>query len=215
MSKPKKTGANDAEVIALLKRYRCPTPFHEVRTRFLGNIASPVMGASPMETIKQLWGGELPEFDSMEAVNELLNGLMEGLWNRLSAHQSSLNPFRLLRFDVVPTREGLAHFVQVRSQEFDGFVEGLFGSEEHIELPKRAHEALGVLTETRAILAGLATSLDDLSKPAMPEDLKALIHNIQDITLIMETKMNKTIRSCKRARIHLRDQKPATKPTLH
>ena len=71
MSKPQMTGASDAEVIALLKRYKCPTNFHEVRTRFLGNIVSPVIGASPMETVKQLWGGELPEFDSIEAVNEL------------------------------------------------------------------------------------------------------------------------------------------------
>lgn len=209
------TGASDAEVIALLKRYRCPTPFHEVRTRFLGNIASPVMGASPMETIKQLWGGELPKFDSTEAVNELLNALVAGLWNRLTAHQSSRNPFRLLRFDVAPTRESLAHFALVRRQELDGFVEGLFGPEEHIDLPERAHEALGVLAETRAILAELVTSLDDLSKPAKPEDLKALVHNIQEITLIMETEMNKTILSCKRARINLLEQIPATKPTLH
>jgi hypothetical protein len=209
------TGANDAEVIALLKRYRCPTPLHEVRTRFLGNIASPVMEASPMETIKQLWGGELPEFDSTEAVNELLNALVAGLWNRLTAHQSSRNPFRLLRFDVAQTREGLAQFALVRMQELDGFVEGLFGPEEHIELPERAHEALGVLAETRAILAGVVTLLDDLSKPAKPEDLKALVHDIQEITLIMETEINKTILSCKRARINLLEQIPATKPILH
>ena len=36
--------ATDDEVRALLVRYRCPVPFHEVRTRFLGNIASPGMG---------------------------------------------------------------------------------------------------------------------------------------------------------------------------
>ena len=100
---------SDAEVIALLKRYKCPTPFHEVRTRFLGNIASPKMGASPMETVKQLWGGELPEFDSMEAVNEPLNVLVAGLWNRLTAHQSSRTPFWLTRFDAAQTREGLKH----------------------------------------------------------------------------------------------------------
>ena len=75
------------------------------------------MGASPMETVKQLWGGELPEFVSMEAVNELLNTLVAGLWNRLTAHQSSRNPFRLLRFDVAQTREGLKHFALVRRQE--------------------------------------------------------------------------------------------------
>ena len=53
------TGTSDAEVIALLKRYKCPTPFHEVRTRFLGNIASPVMAPAQLtrpcqETLPQL-----------------------------------------------------------------------------------------------------------------------------------------------------------------
>lgn len=59
LSKSKLTGASDTEVIAMLERYKCPVLFHEVRTRFLGNIASPVLGASPMETIKRLWDGEL------------------------------------------------------------------------------------------------------------------------------------------------------------
>ena len=84
MSKKKQAGASDAEVIAILKRYKCPTPFHEVRTRFLGNIASPILNASPMETVKNLWGGELPAFDSIDAANELLNVLVTGLWNRLT-----------------------------------------------------------------------------------------------------------------------------------
>jgi hypothetical protein len=209
------TGASDAEVIALLKRYKCPTPFHEVRTRFLGNIASPNMGASPMETVKQLWGGELPEFDSMEAVNELLNVLVAGLWNRLTAHQSSRTPFRLTRFDVAPTREGLKHFALVRRQELDGFVEGLFGPEEHIDLPERAHEALGVLAEMRTILAGATNLLDDSSKPAESDDLKALVRNIQELTIIAEMEMNKAILSCTRARRQLLEQMTATKPTLH
>lgn len=215
LSKPKVTGASDAEVIALLERYQCPTPFHEVRTRFLGNIASPVMGASPIETVKQLWGGELPEFDSIEAVNELLNVLVAGLWNRLTAHQSSRNPFRLLRFDVAQTREGLKHFALVRRQELDGFVEGLFGPEEHIDLPQRAHDALGVLAEMRAILAGAVNLLDDSSKPAESDDLKGLVRNIQELTIIAETEMNKTMLSCKRARRQLLERIPATKPTFH
>jgi hypothetical protein len=56
--------ATDEEARALLERYRCPVPFHEVRTRFLGNIASPIMGASPMKEVESLWGGELPEFEN-------------------------------------------------------------------------------------------------------------------------------------------------------
>jgi len=208
-------GATNADVIALLKRYKCPTPFHEVRTRFMGNIASPVTGASPLETVKQLWGGELPEFDSMEAVNELLNVLVAGLWNRLTEHQSGRNPFRLSRFDVSQTREGLKHFAVVRRQELDGFVEGLFGAEDEIGLPARAHEALGVLAELRAFLVGIIDLLDDTTKPAGQDDLKDLVRNIQKMSLIVETELNQIVLSCTRARRQSLEQTPASKPTLH
>ena len=153
-----------------------------------------------METVKQLWGGELPEFDSMDAVNELLNVLVTGLWNRLTEHQSSRHPFRLLRFEVAPTRDGLRHLTLVRRQELDGFVEGLFGSQEHIDLPERAHEALGVLSELRAMLAGAVDVLDDPSKPARPDDIEDLLQNVQQITIIAETEINKANISCTRAR---------------
>lgn len=209
------TGASDAEVIALLKRYKCPTPFHAVRTRFLGNIASPVMAASPLQTVKQLWGGELPEFDSIEAANELLNALVAGLWNRLAAHQSSRDPFRLLRFEVAQTREGVKHLALVRRQELEGFVEGLFGAEKHIDLPERAHKAIGELADIWAILAGAIDLLDDPSKAAEPDDLKGLVRNFQEISVILETEMNQAMLSCTRARRQLLEQIPATKPTLH
>ena len=38
------TGASDAEIIALLKRYKCPTPVHDVRTRFDGDVRSDIDG---------------------------------------------------------------------------------------------------------------------------------------------------------------------------
>jgi hypothetical protein len=104
-SKPPVKAVSDAEVRALLARYGCPVPSHAVRTRFLGNIASPVMSASPLDTVKGLWGGELPEFDSLDALNELLAVLIMGLWNRLSRHQERSAPFRLLRVDISGTRE--------------------------------------------------------------------------------------------------------------
>src|SRR5712671_7456624 len=90
MSRSSKLPVNavsDDAVRALLERYRCPVPFHAVRARFLGNIASPILSASPLDTVKALWGGELPEFDSLDAANELLRILVMGLWNRLSRHQ--------------------------------------------------------------------------------------------------------------------------------
>ena len=64
-SKPPTIAVSDDEVRALLDRYRCPVPFHVVRTPFLGDIANPAISASPLEMVKALWGGEFPEFDSL------------------------------------------------------------------------------------------------------------------------------------------------------
>jgi hypothetical protein len=50
----------DKEVRALLEHYRCPVPFHEVRARLLGNIATPAVG--PIKMVEKLWSGELSEF---------------------------------------------------------------------------------------------------------------------------------------------------------
>jgi hypothetical protein len=55
-----------------------------VRTRFLENIASPLMSASPIETVRGLWGGQLLPFDDINAANELIGALVMGLWNRLT-----------------------------------------------------------------------------------------------------------------------------------
>jgi hypothetical protein len=162
------TGPSDDAVRALLDRYRCPVPFHEVRTRFLGNIASPVSSASPMETVQGLWGGELPEFDRHDAINELLGALVMGLWNRLTRHQERSAPFRLMRVEVPETREGVGRLALVRRQEVDGFVEGLFGNEGSIALPERAHRALTALSERRAMLEGVRVLVDDPTKPASP-----------------------------------------------
>ncbi len=215
MSKKILTGESDSEVIAILNRYKCPTPFHEVRTIFMGNIASPVLDTAPMAAVKQLWHGEVPAFDSMDDANELLTVLMEGLWNRLTEFQSDDHPFKLLLIEGEQTRDGLKHFALVRRQELDGFVAGLFGSHEEIDLPEGAHVALGLLSEIRSMLGGTVDLLDDKSKAATPYDIKGLLKNFQHITIIAEAEINKAIISCKRSRNRSFQTMPATKPTLH
>jgi hypothetical protein len=165
------SAVDDGEVRTLLGRYRCPVPFHAARTRFLGDIASPVMSASPLDAAKALWGGELPEFDSLDAVNELLRILVMGLWNRLSRHQERSAPFRLVRIEIPETREGPADVALIRREELDGFVEGLFGQEQSFELPERAHRALDALSELRAIFDGLYELAGNPTKPVMAGDI--------------------------------------------
>jgi len=136
------------------------------------------MSASPIETVRGLWGGQLPPFDDINAANERIGALVMGLWNRLTRHQERSVPFRLLCFDVPETSEGLHRFVLTRRQELDGFVEGLFGKQEHIDLPERAHRALNSLSEMRAMLKGIRLLMEDKMKTGAHSEITETIHNL-------------------------------------
>src|ERR1019366_880410 len=185
--------ATEEEVRALLERYRCPVPFHEVRTRFLGNIASPGIGVSPIKMVEGLWGGELPEFGSTNTAKELIGALIMGLWNRLTRHQERSAPFRLSRPDVAATREGLATLALIRRQELDGFVEGLFGAEETMDLPERAHRSLGTLGEMRALIAGVLDVATDGNKAATVGDIEGTLRHMREMTRIAEHEMHAVV----------------------
>jgi hypothetical protein len=157
---PSAKPVSDDEVRALLDRYRCPVPFHVVRTRFLGNNASPV-AASPMDTVAGLWGGKLPVFDGLDAANELLRVLVMGLWNQLAPHLERNAPFRLMRIHIPATREGLARIALIRREEVVGFIQGLFGKRESLALPERAHRALEALSEAGGLFIGVYGRVPD------------------------------------------------------
>jgi hypothetical protein len=207
--------ATDEEVRVLLEHYRCPVPFHEVRTRFLGNIATPAVGLSPIKIVEGLWGGELPEFNSIDAANELIGALIMGLWNRLTRHQERNAPFRLVRPDVMATREGLANLATIRCQELDGFVDGLFGDKATIGLPERAHRGLETLSEMRALMAAVAQMARDETKAATGHDLETTLRNVGELTKVAENEIHAIVLSCARARRQMLVVLPATKPTLH
>lgn len=200
---------------ALLEKHRCPIPFHEVRTRFLGNIATPELSTSPLQTIKGLWGGELPVFDGIDELNELLDALVQGLWNDLTRHQKRSQPFRLIRMPMEPTAVNLGQYGLVRRQELDGFVEGLFNGEEAIELPERAHQAVGQISELRAMMAGIC---ELVSRDPAADDrtqLDTTFKHLRELTRIMETEIHETVLSCTRARRQMLEGVLTANPTIH
>ena len=199
----------------MLARYNCPVPFHTVRTLFLGSIASPRFHMSPIQVVQSLWGGQLPAFETTDEANALFEVLLSGLWNRLTGHQKSRDPFRLVRFNTEPTRQSLAHLAQVRRQELEGFLEGLFGGNESIDLPEKAHEALDVLFHLRDMFGSAANLLDDPSKPAAVDDLKGLLKNFQQMSIIVETEINRVVLDCDRARKRPSNFAAADNRTLH
>lgn len=215
--KPKNNPATDDQAaIALLTRYHCPTPFHQVRAWFFGSIASPVMHVAPLQIVQSLWGGELPAMASERDANELLMVLINGLWNRLTAHQDHEHPFELWPTEVPVTRQGLRQLAQVRTQEIDGFIKGLFGPAEQLDLPQEANQAVTALADARSILGGVVDLLDDPSKPAEPEQLEALLVNLRQIAHIVGTEINRASLACVRLRGGSPQPGPSpAKPTLH
>ena len=67
-------------------------------------------------------------------------------------------------------------------------------------LPQKAHEAVTALAELHAMFNGAAGLLADESKPAPDPELKALLRNVQQLTIAADEQINKAIQSCKRAR---------------
>ena len=200
---------------ALLEKHGCPIPFHEVRTRLLGNIATPELSPSPLQTIKDLWGGELPVFDDIVELNELLEALVQGLWNDLTRHQKRSQPFRLMRMPMESTAVNLGQFGLIRLQELEGFLEGLFNGEEAIDLPERAHQAIEHLSELRIMMAGICElvsrdpDVDDRSQ------LDTTFKHLRELTRIMETEIHEAVLSCTRARRQMLDGVLTANPTIH
>ncbi|WP_236582127.1 hypothetical protein [Hydrogenophaga sp. BPS33] len=166
----------------------------------MGNIASPRLNASPLGALARIWGGELPTFDSERDLQEVVSTLVQGLWNRLADHQSSRDPFYLTRFEVLPTRQALHHLAVIRAQELQGFIDGLFGSEEEMRLPQKAHDAVQALSEVYSMFSGPPDLLENESKPATQHELKDLLRNFQKLTITADELINKAAQSCKRAR---------------
>lgn len=200
-------------VQALLQKYDCPIPYHAVRTRFLGAIVSPVEAVLPIGVLKGLWGGEFPAFDSVNALNELVQSLIMGLWNQLTRHQKG-QPFRFVELSVPKSLEGLATLALVRREEIDGFVDGLFGSAERIDLPESGYRALGEIGEIRAMLAGI---YELATRPGEKDgnEVGSLINDIQKISTIAEYELCQTVIACVHAREQLSHALPVTKPVFH
>jgi hypothetical protein len=212
---PKPASPSDKAIRALLDRYACPVPWHEVRTRFLGNLATPALNVSPMRIVQDLWGGELPAFDTLDEANELIGALVNGLWNSLTKHHNRSEPFRLVRMITEPTPQNLAALATTRRQELDGFIEGLFNGEDQMDLPERAHVAVGHLSELRAMMAGIEDLVVRDPKSESRTELEATFKHFRELTRIMELEMHEAVLSCTRARKHMLESFPAQKSTVH
>lgn len=206
---------DEKAIRALIEKYGCPVPFHEVRTRLLGTIATPEMTVSPFQVIQEIWGGELPVFDGMDDLNALIGALVDGLWNGLTRHQKRSQPFRLVRVPMEPTAANLAMYGRIRLEELDGFIEGLFNGEEIIDLPERAHVAVEDLGDLRAMMVGLCGLMEQDPEADDCQNIDNLFKQLRELTRIMESEIHEVVLACTRARRQMLDGIPTERATVH
>ena len=215
MKKRSPTPVGHKSARALLTRYACPIPFHAVRTRFLGTITAPTLDVSPVHAMKRLWGDEFPEFNDLAAVNELLEALMH-LWNEVAQHQSHTKPYRLVRMTATPTPDHLQRVCRTRVEELEGFIDGLFGDAEGIDLPERANEALNHLDEINAMLRGILDLLErESAPPASEQDVVRMLGEVRELSRIAEKELHALVLSCTRMRQQVLATSAVDKPTIH
>ncbi|HRP88162.1 MAG TPA: hypothetical protein PLS34_11690 [Gammaproteobacteria bacterium] len=187
----------EADVRAVLNRHDCKIPYHTVRARFMGAIATPTPNVHPLAVVQSLWGGELPECRDLEEAQALLDTLVMGLWNRLSIHQEPSRPFRLARLEPPNSSDSITPYVTTRIEELEAFVEGLFGGDNAMDLPESAHEALGVLRDFLSFFYGYRQFAAEITTPAK---LAEAALRMRQLTEASEAEIHTIIRSCTRAR---------------
>jgi len=215
VARPKPPSVKRAKIQKLLDEYACPVQLHEERTRFMGNIATPKIRASPIETLKGLWGGELPAVDSMDDLNHLINTMINGFWNSLTRHQKRNTPFKLTRNASLSGLSDLATLSLMRRQELDGFIDGLFDGEDAIDLPERAHSGVEVLADIRSMFAGTYELSVSDTKPTDVDQLEKTFKNMRELTIIAEKEIHAVILSCTKARARFHETYATENPTLH
>lgn len=136
----------DAAFQRLLQKYECPTPFHVVRMRFLGEIASLDFGASPIKTIESLWDGDLPVFDGDKEASTFFQAMMS-MWNRMARHQDGVL-VKLLKPKKLREWDDIAAALRMRANEIrDGFLMGFLGNDEEQPLPKSLEDVIYPLSK--------------------------------------------------------------------
>jgi hypothetical protein len=218
MRKPKSTYVGDAALKRLLQRYRCPAPFHVVRMRFWGAIASPSSEISFITVMQRLWSNGAPQFADVPEANAFLQSL-RSLWNELTRYQDGSPKLKLQKIGIIDTREKLHAATKLRVGELhDGFLEGFMDGKTNIDVPPGTSELVGRVEKAIELLATMRNTF--AQAPGRDDDaiLAECVHNFPMIDEAVHADLNAIAIAVKRWRGKRLDEKsPEAKRrgTLH
>jgi hypothetical protein len=211
MARPKIPYVGDDAVRKLLDRYACPAPFHVVRLRFLGEIMSPAVKVSPTDTIMSLWNGELPVFDSTQDASAFFEGMF-GLWNHMVRQHGTGRSVRLAKIGPFDTREGMRAAAATRVEElYQGFLRGLVGENEAIDLPAGVP---GLLARIEKGIELLARARNTFAHPAGPDDA-AILAELANVFPIVDRALQEDLNAVVVAMARWRRQQAMGRTRIH
>lgn len=159
----------DAGVAKFLEKYKSQTPFHVVRMRVLGALASPNKELLPVMVIASFWGeDDFPKFVTKEEAEVFFSTFM-GLWHRIEKMASARTALLSARGKLA-TPEAAKELLTRRVEELEaGFIEGFWGGQDDMKMP----------SATAALIDGLGEEADGFH--ALLQD----VENWPDYTLAM------------------------------
>jgi hypothetical protein len=162
MPEQKSEYVGDDALKRLLRRYRCPAPFHVVRMRFWGAIASPSPDVSFIPIIQRLWSNGQPEFATARDVNAFLQQ-MKSLWNELTRYQDGSPKLELAKIGPIDTPRGLHAAAKLRVEElYDGILEGFTDGKTELDVPPGT---AAIVHSVEKAIEVLATIRNTFAKP--------------------------------------------------
>ncbi|WP_419799132.1 MAG: hypothetical protein ACNI26_05545 [Terasakiella sp.] len=167
-NKPEKY-IGDAGVAKFLEQYKSQVPFHVVRMRVLGALASPNKDLLPVMVIASFWGeNDFPKFVK-KAESESFFATFMGLWRRIEKMAIARNPLLSARGKLA-TLDAAKELLLRRVEELDaGFIEGFWGGEDDMKMA----------SATAALIDGLGEEAEGFS--VLLQD----VENWSDYTLAM------------------------------
>ncbi len=105
---------------------------------------------------------------------------------------------------------------RTRVEELEGFIDGLFGDEDAIDLPERATEALHHLGEITAMIRGVLALMErESAPPASDQDVVRMLGEVRELSRIAEKELHALVLSCTRVLRQVLATIAVDKPTIH
>lgn len=154
----------DQAVRKFLANHQSRVPFHVVRLRILGALASPNRELVPMMVFASFWPeGNFPRFETQKQSETFFN-LFMGLWQRIEKQAADLSPMLETKL-AVRNLSDIRQLLMQRIEELDGgFLEGFWGGCEDLPMTSAMAALIDGLSLESEWYASLLSDLTEISE---------------------------------------------------